>query len=436
MKGWRALIFALFLPWAAAATDLPQDSRATHLGVTSCAGSTCHGASEPFSTSTVLQNEYTTWLRHDPHAKAYKVLLNEASRRIARNLGLPDAHTAKECLDCHADNVDAARRGRQFQIADGVGCEACHGGGSTWLGIHISGASHADNVKAGLYPTDDPVARAELCLSCHYGTDRKFVSHRLMGAGHPRISFELDTFTATQPAHFVIDKDYVERKGRPNGVQIWAVGQAMALARTMDLMLDPNTGTSGLFPELVFFDCHACHHPMSDLRWNPRPSTGLGPGVIRLNDANAVMLRIAAARTAPDVARALAERMRALHRAVMQNREETRRLAGEIRTLARQLVDGFARREFGAEDMRALLAGITTAGTAGEFADYAAAEQATMAIGSILSAMKSGGHLGEDAYRRMNAALQRLHATVAKDEAYRHGAYRAALRDFEQTIAR
>ena len=35
---------------------------------------------------------------------------------------------------------------------------------------------------------------------------------------------------------------------------------------------DPNTGTSGLFPELVFFDCHACHHPMSDLRWNPRPS--------------------------------------------------------------------------------------------------------------------------------------------------------------------
>jgi hypothetical protein len=435
MRAVLVLILAL-LPTVAMPLDVPHYGKATHLGVASCAGSTCHGASEPFKTSNVLQNEYITWQRHDPHAKAYRVLLNEQSQRIARNLGLPDAHTAKECLDCHADNVEANRRGRQFQITDGVGCEACHGGGSTWLGIHISGASHEDNVKAGLYPTDDPVARAELCLSCHYGNDRKFVSHRLMGAGHPRIGFELDTFTATQPAHFAIDKDYVERKGRQNSVQVWAIGQAMALARTMDLMLDPNLGSAGLFPELVFFDCHACHHPMSDLRWTARPSTGLGPGVIRLNDSNAIMLRVAAARTAPELGRALGERMRALHRAVLQNREEARRLAAEIRGLSRQLLDGFARRDFGADDMKALLAGLVAAGNAGDYFDYAAAEQATMAIGSILSAMKAGGHVGEEGFKRMNAALQRMHAAVAKDEAYRPATYRTALRDFEQSIPR
>ena len=436
MRRLVLVLIASLASLAARAADLPHYDKFVHLGVTSCAGSTCHGAQEPFKTSNVLQNEYTTWLRQDPHAKAYKVLLNDLSKRIARNLGLPDAHTAKLCLDCHADNVAAAQRGRQFQLTDGVGCEACHGGGSTWLGVHISGASHADNVKAGMYPTDDPVARAELCLSCHYGNDRKFVSHRLMGAGHPRIGFELDTFTATQPAHFAIDKDYIERKGRQNSVQVWAIGQAMALAKTMDLMLDPEVGTSGLFPELVFFDCHACHHPMSDLKWNPRPSTGLGPGMIKLNDANAIMLRIAAARAAPELARSLGEKMRGLHRAVTQNREETRRLAGEIRTLSRQLVGVFGKRDFGAEDMRALLAGIAASGNGGDFFDYAVAEQATMAIGSILSAMRAGGHVPEDGFKRMNDALQRMFAAVAKDEAFRPGTYRAALRDFEQTIPR
>ena len=273
-----------------------------------------------------------------------------------------------------------------------------------------------------------------LCLSCHYGNDRKFVSHRLMGAGHPRIAFELDTFTATQPAHFVIDKDYVERKGRQNGVRIWAVGQAMALARTMDLMLDPNTGTSGLFPELVFFDCHACHHPMSDLRWTARPSVGLGPGVIKLNAANATMLRIIAARVAPEPAKRLGESVRAMHFAIGESRDETKRLAGEILAVSRQLVDAFGRHDFGRADMQALLAGVIAGGKAQDYVDFAAAEQATMALSSILNAMKAGGHVADDAFAAMNGSLRKLFAAVEKDEAYRAPAYRLALEEFEKAM--
>jgi hypothetical protein len=433
MRRLVLVLIASLASLAARAADLPHYDKFVHLGVTSCAGSTCHGAVEPFKNSNVEQNEYITWSRKDPHAKAYKVLLEERSQRMARNLGLPDAHTADICLDCHADNVDAARRGRQFQVADGVGCEACHGGSSGWLGIHISGASHADNLKAGLYPTEDPVARAELCLSCHYGNNQKFVSHRLMGAGHPRIGFELDTFTATQPAHFVIDKDYVQRKFQPNGVQIWAIGQAMSLARTMESMLDAKLNPNSVFPELVFFDCHACHHPMSDLRWSARPSVGLGPGVIKFNDSNAIMLRLIAARVAPEAAKALGEKMRAMHFAVGESRDETRRLAGEIRVVARQLVEAFGRHEFGRADMQALLAGVIADGEAQEFIDFASAEQATMAISSIVNAMKAAGHVSDDVFVAMNAALQKLNAAVEKDEAYRAPAYRLALKDFEKT---
>ena len=123
-----AIYVVLSLSALAAEAPLPIADKDSHMGVFSCAGSTCHGAVQPWQNANILQNEYITWQRKDKHAKAYQVLLNERSKRIARNLGLKSAHTAKICLDCHADNVLEARRYRTFQITDGVTCEACHGG--------------------------------------------------------------------------------------------------------------------------------------------------------------------------------------------------------------------------------------------------------------------------------------------------------------------
>jgi hypothetical protein len=431
-----ALIVSTVIGSAAPAQTLPQFGEAAHLGVTTCAGSTCHGALEPFRNSNVTQNEYVTWSQKDKHAKAYKVLFDARSVRIARNLGLPNAHTAEICLNCHADNAPQPQRGRQFQLSDGVACEACHGGASGWLGTHISGASHQANVAAGLYPTDQPVARARLCLSCHVGSQAdKFVTHRIMGAGHPRMSFELDTFTAIQPAHYAVDKDYLERKGAPNGVQIWAVGQAVGLADTMAAFLDPRRNPDGFFPELVFYDCHACHHPMSNVRWEPRESTGLGPGVPVFNDANALMLRIIAARVDPGLGRALGERMLALHRAMTENRQSSLREAAQIRDIANQLVAKFAGHGFGRDDVRALAAGVINDGLAkNDYIEYAAAEQATMALSAIITTMRNLGILTEPQFKVANAALNKLYDAVAKDEEYRAPTFAAALRDFNQAL--
>ena len=72
-----------------AQNDVPTPfvSKETHLGVASCAGSSCHGALEPWTDSTVLQNEYILWEEEDPHSGAYATLLTAESQRIARNLG-------------------------------------------------------------------------------------------------------------------------------------------------------------------------------------------------------------------------------------------------------------------------------------------------------------------------------------------------------------
>jgi Cytochrome c554 and c-prime len=416
---------------------IPQFDSAKHVGVASCAGSTCHGAIEASQGSNVKQNEYVIWSQKDRHSKAYKVLLEERSQRIARNLGLPNANTADICLSCHANDIPQERRGPQFQISDGVGCEACHGGASGWLGIHISGGNHKGNLAAGLYPTDDPVARAKLCLSCHVGSQAgKFVTHRIMGAGHPRISFELDTFTAIQPAHYVVDKDYVERKGQPNGVKLWAIGQAVQLQELMEAYLDPKRNAEGLFPELVFYDCHACHHPMSNLRWEPRASTGLGPGVVKFNDANALMLRIAAERVDPPAGRSLGEKMLAFHKAAStEGRAKALEVAAQVRDIAKGLVDKFAAYPFAREDIRALATGVLNDGIAKrDFIEYAGAEQATMAMGSIIAAMKNTGMLTDQQYATVNAALKKCYDATEKDEQYKGATFAAALKDLSSAI--
>jgi hypothetical protein len=415
---------------------LPQYSAENHLGVTSC--STCHGAVQPFPNSTVLQTEYVTWLQKDRHARAYKVLLDERSVRIARNLGLKNAHEAPECLNCHADNPAADKRGRQFQVSDGVGCEGCHGGSQRYLGPHVSGATHADNIKNGLYPTTNPIALAKLCMSCHVGSEaNKFADHRIMGAGHPRISIELDTFRAIQPAHFRVDDDYVNRKGRPNSVQIWAVGQAIQLADTMEAYLDPKRNRPGVFPELVFYDCHACHHPMSNLRYEPRQSAPLPPGSVKFNDSNAIMLRIAASRVDQGLARSLAENTAALHRAMQESRDRALQRAQAVRDIANQLAQRFAQHQFKPEDTRALMDGVIVEGLERrEYVDYAAAEQATMALSALINEMKSSGGWNDGQHKQAQTALNRLYEAVSKDEQYRSSNFVAALRGFREAVPR
>src|SRR3954447_23713697 len=98
MRKWlvRSGALALWLvAGAASSATVPQYAGDVHLGVTSCSGSTCHGIAQESSRTNVLQNEYLTWQRRDKHAKAYAVLMSKESERIARNLGLPAAHTAQ-----------------------------------------------------------------------------------------------------------------------------------------------------------------------------------------------------------------------------------------------------------------------------------------------------------------------------------------------------
>lgn len=400
-----------------------------HMGVASCASSVCHGASQRFENSRIWQNEFAVWQESDPHAGAYRTLLNDESRAIARKLGIGPAHEAKICLDCHADNVPEAKRGERFQLSDGVGCEACHGGSERWLSSHAEPrVPHVDNVALGMYPTADPVKRAELCLSCHMGSRDRMITHRIMGAGHPRLAFELDTFTWMNP-HYEIDDDYVARKGEVNGIRDWGVGQGVAAANLLDILLDERHGSDGIFPELVLFDCHACHRPMSGQRWSPRPGTGLAPGVVRLNDANLVMFRHVLAAVDDSARQRILEQTRALHAATTRDRPATLAAARTLRASLAALLPRVAEHPFGKNTLSQVLDSIVGDGERGEYADFAGAEQAAMAVSSLLAAFESLEAIDEAEIVRLQGRLDALFNTLENEDNYSMQRFLSALRE-------
>ena len=84
--------------------------------------------------------------------------------------------------------------------------------------------------------------------------------------------------------------------------------------------------------------------------------------------------------------------------------------------------------------MRALLVGVVEEGLTGEYADYAAAEQATMALSSIFEAMKLAGLIGQDQREALSAALERCYKAVEKDESYKPDMFKEALTQFAAAI--
>lgn len=421
---------------------LPNASPHQSVGTVNCASSTCHGAVAPWTGSNVQQNEYTTWLRLDKHAKAYAILLNAQSRSIAAKLGLKQgAENAQECLDCHAHTPPPALRGERHMVTDGVGCEACHGPADKWIRSHTApGATHADNVARGMYPTEKPVEQAKLCLSCHVGDSSRFVSHRLMGAGHPRLSFELDTFAQLAPAHYKVDDDWRKRKGDYDSVRLWAIGQALASKNQLDALTDPKRGRDGLFPELALFDCHSCHHPMSEKKWTPR--LGVGPGRMRLNDSNLLMLRAIVRATDPAGANAFSDQVTKLHMAVSGNPGDAGRgadplaLAGALSSTIQRYIVKLEQQRFPPALQRAVLQGLIDEAKRQQFSDYAGAEQAYMAISSVSASLAREGALGGPAgAAEMNRKLAALRASLANEEAFKPDVFAKGLQGLSRTIS-
>ena len=435
-------LFALFLGAMPASAPvnaaLPGDE--AHLGVATCAGSTCHGRSEADG-KIVRQDEILRWQEPSSptgaHSRAFAVLNNARSAAIARRLGLGPATSAAMCLGCHSE--PASVRGPRFQQSDGVGCEACHGGSAGWIEVHKTG-NHRASLAAGLVPLENPAAKASVCLDCHFGSadGGQFVNHRIMAAGHPRISFELDLFTTLQ-AHHDEDADYVQRKGRTNGAKIWAVGQAMALDRALSLFSSPTLGSEGPFPEFYFLDCHSCHRRIFDSQsFNQtvadNPARPIPVGMPPFNDENMIMLSAAARVVAPTQAARFEAESKAFHVAFARDRNSAISAAARLRATANALAAAFQSASFGRDQSFAIIDLIASEAINPRFTDYEGSVQAVMATDTLLNALVNTGSVPAANAAAIRSDINRAYAAVRDPNDYRPADFRRALGSAVRTI--
>ena len=385
---------ALGFPHASRADAHPEGK---HLGVATCASSLCHGSARPLTARSVTQNEYVTWARFDPHAQAYKALRGEEGMKIARRLGLRNAYEAQECLACHTDATPASNRGERFQLSDGIGCEACHGSSEQWLSTHddVPKVTHADNLAQGLRALERPDVRAQLCVSCHVGDSKRFATHQMMAAGHPRLAFELDTYTELWRTsggheHFRRDADYFARKGTFEPVHTWLAGLTAATRREADLVEQRLAVANGGFPDFALFNCYSCHRSMRVAAWEKPDDGATPPGTLRLHDGHPRALLAVLDATAPSLSAPLRDAINALQSA-NGNPAMIRAANESLRQALARIEQKNTERAWKRQDLEAALDALIAAAKRGTFVDYAAAEQAAMGMVLLLAELDADG---------------------------------------------
>lgn len=430
---FRAFAFVLTLiACRAMAVDAP--ARASHVGVASCAGSTCHGAVRPIGTHAIRQDEYFIWQRKDAHAGAWNRLLEPRSDAISRRLAWGPAAQAPGCLACHTDAIDATTQGGKWLVTDGVGCESCHGAASGWIGTHARGYASREDAKAdGLYPTWEPAARAQVCLSCHQGSRERPMTHAIMAAGHPPLLFELDTFSTLEPYHHEIDADYIARKGVQDPARTWAVGQAMAADNLLEALAS-GRHANGLMPELAFFDCDACHHAMAAGRGEPGRTGARPAGTVPLADSAVILLGLWAETADPGLAREWQAGWLRLYDKGFAGDEALRHEAQVLRDLLRSGL--LARAEATSLDgaqIRRVVNAVVDSASGTHAGDYRFSEQAAMAslvLGSAMAERSSKGFRPGE-----KAAIDALYESVKDRDRFNLAAYRTALARLRSSLA-
>jgi Cytochrome c554 and c-prime len=411
------------------AAESPEPSK--YNGPGSCSSPSCHGGVQARDQTTVLQNEYSTWVVRDKHAHAFVNLTNPVGVRIAKIMGLPSPDTAPRCLACHALDVPADQRARTFDLTDGVGCENCHGPASAWLGPHTTrGWNFSKSLELGMYNTRDLVSRSEKCLTCHLGTPEKDVDHELIAAGHPDLYFELDSFMSVMPPHWKeVDTDPWF------AVKAMAVGQAVQLREQLKRVA--RESQNGIWPEYSQLDCFACHHNLvaaKDSWRQERGYAGRRPGNPPFNLSRYVVLNHVIQDADPGATQELKAGVDKVYvgvTALNANRPQVASEATATSELAGRLATRMNGMMFDPMQTMRLLKSISGDEGIAEQGERSA-EQATMALDSLFVAYTKNDKLANQ--EQIRAAINGLFRQLDDPSAYNGLRFAAAMKNLNSLI--
>ncbi len=246
-------------------------------GAASCAASSCHGGPRAGVSSADASrgSEYPLWLERDPHAQSWKTLSSDASvqiltkLRILRDGKIANLAAYENCLACH--NTDRKIEIDQLfpRIAEGVGCESCHGPSESWYDSHYQGPNSSKNAISNLGLTDSRalIQRAKICSTCHVGSKDRDMNHDIIAAGHPALYFDMAVYHEAYPKHW---RD-AEQNATDFRSQLWLAGKIAMVESELEL-LESRACKSlpvSTWPELANYQCNSCHVTLSGI---PKPT--------------------------------------------------------------------------------------------------------------------------------------------------------------------
>ena len=256
------------------------------VGNAGCSATACHGGPAPSLTAPIDAHAWlgsaTHWQARDPHTRAYDALELPLAADVMARLKVPNptggflkATESDLCLACHTDPRLVGQPGVPVAVlAQGIGCETCHGHAERYLRDHTTWRTPAERAAGyaatGMAPLYDLGRRAAACAGCHVGAPaepgvsavRRDMNHDMIAAGHPRLDgFDFAEAQLRLTPHWS-EKDRTRPGQPPRGPdaewRTWLVGRAACGEAAARLLAD--RASHGVWPELAESDCRGCHH--------------------------------------------------------------------------------------------------------------------------------------------------------------------------------
>ena len=253
-------------------------------GAASCAATACHGGPSVAvaAADAVRGSEYPLFVESDPHSRSWRTLNSPLSIEILTKLGIlrdgaianPTAY--QNCLACHNTDRSLSPDRITPNIAEGVGCESCHGPSEAWYDSHYQGPQSvlASKAERGMIDTKPLLQRAKTCTLCHVGAADRDMNHDIIAAGHPALYFDMAVYHEAYPKHW---RD-PEADGPAFRAQLWLVGQIAKADAELELLQTraAKAHSVSVWPEFAQFRCTSCHNTLDGLPREPDKSRTLG----------------------------------------------------------------------------------------------------------------------------------------------------------------
>jgi len=263
------------------------------------------------------------------------------------------------------------------------------------------------------------------------------VDHEMIAAGHPDLYFELASFTAAMPRHWIEHAADDRTKDDPFAdIRMLVAGQAVQLREQLQRVVRNSQGSS--WPEFADLDCFACHHSLTDPDSSWRQALGYAgrrAGNPPWNLSRYAVLRQIVNEIDRESGRRLETEVEKLYSIMSSASPDRSQAAAQARAtadVASRITQQISSASFDQARTQRLLQGVASDGDTISRQGERAAEQATMVVQSLYLAYSSQMRPNNDT--QIRAAIKALFQQVENPSSYNAPKFAEQMRALRQVL--